>query len=245
MATGCQGPFVNGSGGWCGCDCRCCPPEDMITCVLIVYGPPPEQPMPMTQGSFTADHGLELPGPPQEMPSFERPSLSFDGRFIFGGPAQTCSVPCEAFNVRVTPGGPTPLCGFQYTNGEIIAVGNGHVTADPIDRDVPGCGTLKVQINGQDPPVFVNDGGVITVTLFYEDPWNSFCCECIEILEVPGCYQMAMLRPMGMRGLLKRSMKAGKPRINPTTGLPMIVMDKKEIIRRLQQRQANLRRHKK
>ena len=26
MATGCQGPFCHGTGGWCGCNCKCCPP---------------------------------------------------------------------------------------------------------------------------------------------------------------------------------------------------------------------------
>jgi len=238
MATGCQGPFVNGTGGWCGCDCKCCPPPDMVEAVLITYGPPP--PVPMASREYTTEYeNLELPGPPQDMPEFDmEPIMSKDRRFVFGGPGSTCSVPCTTFTVTLEPGGPTPVCGFQVNNGNIIAVGNGTVTVTPLTKDVPDCGTIKILVNGQTPPVFVNDGAGISVTLEYEDPWNSFCCACVEISEVPAMY----LRAIHKGRLFRHAMVGNKYKIDPRTGLNIIVIDKAELKRRIETRRRQLRR---
>lgn len=239
MAFGCQGPFVNGTGGWCGCDCKCCPPDDMVQSILLTFGPP--APAPMAAGEYTANHHLNLPGPPQEMPEFDTsPIVSENMRFVFGAPGPLCSVPCEAFNVIIKPGPVNPLCGFQVINGNIIAVGNGFVTADPLTHTIPDCGTIQILINGQVPPVLVADGQLITVTLMYLDPWNEFCCACVELVQVPGMY----LRAIEKGKLFKYAMVGKKPKINPLTGLKMVVIDKAEVRRRIEARMKQLRRKK-
>ncbi len=217
----------------------------MVTAVTVVFGPPAPSMAAedLPQEEYTDDnYGLDLPGPPQEMPSFDEPQpISHDKGFLFGGPSRTCSVPCATWDVILTPAtGNTPLCGFQVHDCNIIAVGNGNVMATPVTHDVPSCGTIKVQINGMDPPVFVTDGSTITVSLVYQDPWNVWCCACIEVCP------HAMLGMMGiMKSLLRYKTGKGKVKLDPKTNRPIIVIDKKELMRRIIERRQRLRRKKK
>ncbi len=270
MKTGCQGPFCHGTGGWCGCDCNCCPPP---CCPAIsVYfdcGTPRSSTFPLGCGSSSGTSGtaqgfaalwpeLQLPGPPQEMPEFgTNPVLSMTGQFAFGSTRGNCSVPCETLCVTVQPGGVTPICCIELlrdTNGNkvMVAVGNGYVTGPTqiIDnRTGSNCSTIQVKINGAVAPVWVNDCDVIRVTL---EPGD--CCTCTQLdmrcAPCPSTSGGGSITGMGFgfgpKLFVKRTDPVmGKTKVNPRTGKPVIVLNKKELIRRLAARQQQLKRRKK
>lgn len=255
MKTGCQGPFVNGTGGFCGCNCKCCPP----TCCpfVAVYfdcgsAATPENPsgctFPMSlaprENPLWTDLTPQLPTP--ELPEFNNdPILSKDGRFRLGTGSVPCSVPCSNICVELTcGGGETPCCCIQIKDGKILSVGNGYVTAPttiPIDND---CTEATVFLNNMPPPIFVNDGQEIIVTLM---PMDAECCECrqTEVL----CAQCP--KPMGFANKLypllqrKTDKRTGKIKINPKTGLPLITINKAELVRRILARTQKSRRRRK
>lgn len=273
MQTGCQGPFVNGTGGFCGCDCKCCPP----TCCKIISvffqcgadfsmdnpdgckfsmsllsltedpllaecGPFPNLEAPISL--IWADLVSHIPIP--ELPKFHtEPILSEGGQFRLGGGSVPCTVPCKNICVEVTcGGGPTPCCCLQLTDGKIISVGNGYVTAPttvPIDND---CTEGTVFLNGMAPPIFVNDGQQITVTV---TPQDTDCCECqqTDIQCAPCPMSMGFASkgfPLWKR---KTDSRTGKIKINPKTGLPIIVINKAELKRRILERTSSSRRRRK
>lgn len=379
MATGCQGPFCHGTGGWCGCNCKCCPPPccPVVSVRFQCVENPPCPPCPLADlpdtlcieimepesgclcgggvGNLTRVPGtniwtgtipntngtdtcnwpdlnatfsfcecnpadpdtdtfslvvdnlgcsspetvaaepvlscgndpfeaifdvnfdcvgadcdgavmikvyecpiglLALPGPPQPMPKFDKKTImSKNRRFLFGGPFPTStSLPIQPVCVPLVPGGgsamfgglfgdPLPgVCCFEIIDGQIIAVGNGYVNAPASITADNGCEAYTVLLNGQTPPVWVNDCEPITVTV---TPDDSCCvCEFIDIQCGP-CDGMGMLYAPSNR-LWKKvvSNTNKKVKINPKTGLPYIYIDKTELLRRVVARRQHLRRRK-
>ncbi len=235
MNTGCQPPYVNGTGGFCGCNCKCCPPKCCpsisiyFTCGTGCDELPPPAPCP--------DATCPAPCPPAsplahwlaspntfKLPKFTYDAIvSEDGSFAF---SSECSVPCQCVCVQIQCGGITPCCCLQLVGCKIYAVGNGYVTA-PGFVTIPDCGQGSVFINGSPPPVFVNDGQQITVTVISDD---QECCCCNQV--AINCSPCAL----GARQLLfKRKVdpRTGKTKINPHTGKPLTVIDKKELLKRI------------
>lgn len=245
MNTGCQGPFNHGTGGWCGCNCKCCPPPccpvisvyfDCGTDCLIgshFLQPCVSQaatPMPLANWQI----GNDAP----RLPEFsDKLIYSKDGDFKLGTKMEPCSIPipCETICVELRCGGITPCCCLELLNGHIYSVGNGFVTAPatvPIAKpghDNEPCGVGHVYINGSPPPVFVYDGEEICVTVKSDD---ELCCECDQIgVRCSVCPpQFATKYPLFRRKIDPRS---GKPTINPRTGRPIIVIDKNELRERI------------
>lgn len=237
MRTGCQGPFCHGTGGWCGCNCKCCPPPCCnVISVYFECGSTATETNP--DGCETVnlwDH-LDLPGPPQDMPSFTNERIiSKDGKFVFGATAGDCSVPCETVCVPVTVGPTMPACCLELLAGRIYSVGNGYVTApatiDPNNGIYPyDCQLYNVKLNGQEPPIFVNDCEEIIVTL---EPVSE-CCECTQVdIRCAPCSSVA---------LFTKKMVDGNVKLNPKTGKPYVYLNKKELMRRLKLRREQLRR---
>ena len=241
--TGCQPPYKNGTGGSF-CCCRCCPPP-CCPCIMVYFqcGSPLSTANPY--GCDFDDPCITCPCPPTgftvpnimpTLPKFDfKPILSKDRKFTLGNASVPCSVPCETICVEVHCGGfGLPCCCLQLIGGTIIAVGNGYVTA-PNTVDVPGCGTANVLLNGSPPPIFVNDGDPIVVTIEFI-PQCCCCCEQIDIVCTPclGSFTTIWKRKVDPR--------SGKTKINPKTGKPLIVIDRKELTKRILNRIKKSRR---
>jgi len=252
MNTGCQGPFCHGTGGWCGCNCKCCPPPccPVITVFFDCGAPqstanpggcvfsPPVMPMAWSEIS------VPLPAP---IPEFsQKPIISEDKRFMFGAGVSNCSVPCQTICVELKCGGlGMPCCCLELIDGKILSVGNGYVTA-PATVEIPGCLTATVLINGLPPPVFVQDCQEVIVTLVT----NNDCCTCEQVDAKCGTCPIPILtfassfaknNPLWKRKIDARS---GKTKINPKSGKPILGIDKNELIKRILNRMKKSRRRK-
>jgi len=196
MQTGCQGPYVNGTGGFCGCNCKCCPPN--CCKVISVYfdcGSPydpedaplgcdytcPPFVMPMQATKPQLWESISLPEPPTELPEFSNiPINSKDGKFQLGTGSIPCTIPCSNVCVELKCSGATPCCCLQLVGTKIYSVGNGYVTAPSSVIIDSSCESANIFINGSPPPVFVMDGQEIIVTL---KPTGGGCnCPIIRTL---------------------------------------------------------------
>lgn len=238
MNTGCQGPFCHGKGGFCGCNCKCCPPP-CCPCIMVYFQccPPPTlgvSPGELSSPVTTWDNlPLEIPIP--ELPGFNStPIFSTDKRFTLGFESVTGSCPCETVCVKIKCGGfDLPCCCLELLDGIIYSVGNGYVTA-PTTVIIPECGEATVYINGSPPPVFVNDCEPIVVTLVVTLVVDSPCCatECqqIEAICTPCDSPLMVKTPLWKRQI---DLRTGKTKINPNTGKPIIVISKRELMKRV------------
>lgn len=226
MNTGCQGPFVRGVGGWCGCDCKCCPPEGHCA-VVAIFGPPASMTLAATEEVKTLDKWAEIHKVPKEfinLPDFKTiEEATFDKEMGFLGMDVTCSIACDSLSVPISVGGSsTPACLIQIIGSQLFVVGNGTVTA-PSTIDGGDCGTLTVKINGQSPPVFLCDGEEIVITLEADD-----CCNC-ELIGVAAV-------PMAAHKLWQKRTIEGKAKMG---------INKQELIRRIATRKKFIARRKK
>lgn len=242
MNTGCQPPYCHGTGGWCGCNCKCCPPPCCpIIAVYFECGSYCAAPTMLNAQipSGTPWDKLPIQGLPQsELPEFDpNPILSENGRFSFGD--SPCSIPCETRCVELFCGGfGMPCCCLELLNGKIYSVGNGYVDANETIILQEECGNAgTVLINGQPPPVFVQDCEEIIVTIVPDDP---SCCSCTQVdVQCAPCSLMANKSPLWKRKIDPRT---GKTKVNPTTGKPFIVMDRFELKKRVLARINQLKR---
>lgn len=247
MRTGCQPPYCHGTGGFCGCNCNCCPPP--CCPVIAAYFDCGALRSPLnpagcdfpTPFAATWDN-LHLQTPvPDELPDFNNnPIFSADGDFTLGCGSVPCSIPCRTVCVELRCGGMgMPCCCLELLDGVIYAVGNGYVTA-PTTVDMGDCGIGTVLINGLPPPVFVEDCEIITVEIVTQiltiDAGSCPCmCRCTLIdLQCAPCFTpMAMTKPLWKR---KVDARTGKTKLNPNTGKPIIVIDKNELMKRIKKR---------
>lgn len=252
MATGCQGPYKRGSGGFCGCNCGCCPPP--CCCNVAVYfdcGAPATDSFP-AGCEFTTPECVPTPlWANLDLPKFEsipefskKPIMSDDKKFIFGQGAATCSVPCETVCVPIYCDNATgyPCCCIEIDNGILYSVGNGYIGAPDTVLLPEGCDTsfATVLINGSPAPVFVCDGEQINVTLQLD---GEVCC-CCEPVGVSCCpcptVSMSMAKPR--RALWRSKIDSlGKLRVNPLTRKPFIQLNKTELLRRIKMREIRLK----
>ncbi len=235
MKTGCQGPFCHGTGGWCGCNCKCCPPPCCpVIAVYFQCGAPysPSNPAGCVFPTPMAPWAeLDLPLPIPELPKFShKPIISEDSKFMFGSGPIPCSVPCETICVELRCGGMgMPCCCLELLNGRILSVGNGYVTA-PSTVTIPGrCDIADVYINGLPPPVFVLDCEEIVVTVV---PRDTTCCQCqqINVACAPCPITTFALKPLWKRKIDSRT---GKSKYDPRTGKPLLRINKNELMRRV------------
>lgn len=247
MKTGCVPPYCHGTGGFCGCNCRCCPPPCCpviavyFDCGALRTQDNPAGCDPPTSFAETAWSNLELEFPAPELPDFsDKPIFSADGSFTLGCGSVPCSIPCRTVCVELKCGGfGLPCCCLELLGGKIFSVGNGYVTAPTTIDMGGGCGIGTVLINGSPPPVFVNDCEEITVELITEiftiDSGSCPCiCKCTQVdIQCTPCFTpmaMSKAKPFWKR---KVDPRTGKTKINPNTGQPIIVISKKELMKRV------------
>lgn len=245
MATGCVGPFAHGTGGFCNCNCGCCPPR--CCSVISVYfncGAPQSsinsQGCPVTSFLDPNDFLDQTPVWQVETPVFqEQEELSLDFLSLFGAGMSNCAVACSTTCVAVTcDSSNSPCCCLEIFNNKLLAVGNGHVTA-PSTVIVAECQTLTVKLNGSLPPILVNDAQEIIVTITS----SNSCCTCSRLTMRCAACTSGPLSFWESKPLWKKIIDypTGKIKINPKTGSPMIVLDKKELLKRLIERKKRLR----
>lgn len=174
----CVPPYCLGTGGWCGCNCKCCPPSPCYATYTYVYdcgtlesewytggGPNFGCPCP----PFVP---FRAPTMPIEFPDFNYRLLQEDeSGFVFAQSSSdpACIIPCAAHNIVLNT---TGCClygsGFSFT-----AVGSGTVTLSPCPNTP--CGTFTCDINGGGASVSVSDCDVVDVTI---TPPSANCCDC-------------------------------------------------------------------
>lgn len=244
MNTGCQGPFCHGTGGFCGCNCKCCPPPCCPVISVYFQCCPPASSDPPPSVPFGLWENIQVKATvPAELPDFDQtPIFSADREFTFGYANLPTSCPCETVCVEIKCGGIMPCCCLELIDGKILAVGNGYVTA-PTEVDVGSCGPALVYINGLPPPVFVNDCEEINVTLLLSGGTCCDHCTPIDIVCAPcPITSFAASRPLWKR---KVDARTGKVKLNPNTGKPIIVLNKTELLRRIKHRMEQSKRRSK
>lgn len=160
----CVPPYCHGTGDWCGCNCRCCPPP-CCDLIRLTYH----------CGSHTSGCGLGeesfecvCDGPVlggftelAEFPTFDQEAFLFSlkdnelAAQLFGGPSSVpCSVPCQPIYVDLITDG----CCLEILGGTIYAVGSGIVSASiAASPDCGFCGangpTISTDCCGEIPEI--------------------------------------------------------------------------------------------
>lgn len=187
-------PYCHGTGGWCDCNCRCCPPDPCCSSITVRFecgttqgswdGPPPNNGCPCGVGTSFRVAGASAP---VDFPEFSyEPLASDDGEFVFAL-ANGCSIPCATVSVTVTTTG----CCLELLGNTIYVIGNGTVSASISGSADPLCGTLTAKINGGSDSEFLNDCEIVSVTL---ENSEGECCSCCEIDKTCGRSSPQLMR---------------------------------------------------
>lgn len=179
--------YANGTGGWCGCNCNCCPPQPLYSTVTVVFcvgtpasdwaGPLPDLGCDCGPVHEITKVGLRSKNLPalQAMPAFGQEDFlgSDDGLFVFALSAGGC-IPAHTVTVTYSTTG----LGFWVSGTTIYAVGGGTVTAVADTASIVGCGTLTPLVNGSPSTATVSDGDTITPGLLNSD--STYGCTVCE-----------------------------------------------------------------
>ena len=176
----CTPPLCNGTGGWCGCNCNCCPPSGCCTTVTQEFkcGTPyadyegtPNDGCQCTTAPFWA--GLQLAEGELSIPM---PNFSFDAEdedeFVWAL-TNGCSIPCATVSVTISTTG----CCLQVVGSTITVVGSGTVSASGGTGGPASCGTITVNVNGTPGSAVLNNCDTVTITLTSAES----CCTCCLI----------------------------------------------------------------
>lgn len=222
----CNPPFERGTGGWCGCNCGCCPPCPCY--IQIVYR--------FLCGSSNIEYpeaGCNCPEiafkkTDEEFPDFpdfnlqnETFNFNVDDRMLnILQTTSVCSIPCETIDITISFDG---CCLEQITAGSdcYYAIGSGTITAtaaNACEQD------FQIKINGTDIGAGypANDGELLCIQI--TPPTEQTCCSCclvdkIETL-LPQCPNTAL-------SMIKR---------NTITGISKTFLNRKELAKRIQSR---------
>ena len=179
----CTPPLCNGTGGWCGCNCQCCPPVGCCTQVNQTWecgtgtgaweGPPPNNGCDCTPvtaplwSGLNLTEGLDIP-----MPNFNYGmATDEDNGFVWA--LVGCSVPCATVSVTITTSG----CCLQVSGNSITVVGSGTISAS-VGIGPGDCGPLTAYVNGSPGSAYLTDCTGVSITLGVT---NGACCSCCLI----------------------------------------------------------------
>ncbi len=177
----CNPPYCLGTGGFCNCNCYCCPPTPCYTSWTYTYlcgtssgywdaNVTPDEscdcsPMPFRAPSLNV-----------EFPQFEYPQVLTDDGYVFALDVASCSIPCTTYTITLTTTGCClyPYWNNVYGNGLIFtAIGAGNIS-------LSGCGSacsgsFQCKINNNTGTVTVADCGQVIVEI---TPPAASCCTC-------------------------------------------------------------------
>lgn len=177
----CTPPLCYGTGGWCGCNCQCCPPSGCCTSVTQQFqcgtpsadyeGSPNDGCTCSTSSPFWA--GLNLAEGELSIPM---PNFSFDAEdedeFVWAL-TNGCSIPCATVSVTITTTG----CCLKVSGNSITVVGSGTVSASASGGGPAACGTLTANVNGTPNSAALNNCDAVTITLTSAET----CCSCCVV----------------------------------------------------------------
>lgn len=211
----CTPPLCNGTGGWCGCNCECCPPDPCYSSVDFIFecGSAddlfPADGYPFSDGcdciAVTFAYSVNA-RKPQPMPTFSQDEIKIqtDDGFVFA--LADCSIPCQTpVTVSVTTDG----CCFQVSGtgvgSSVTVVGAGNLTASGgPSGDCAG----TVNINGSPSPVAAADCDGVSVSISPSDA----CCTCclIDIQAGAPAFALRANSSILQDNILIRQMKKGQ-----------------------------------
>lgn len=176
----CTPPYCLGTGDYCGCNCKCCPPNPCYTSWTYIYlcgSSISEYPAGCDCTPITSVPAMKNPGPSLgvDFPDFDFPEFKdaeengTEKKFTFSVGGGGCSIPCSTTVITLTTTG----CCLYGSGFSFIAVGAGTVT-------LSGCGEacegqFVCSINGQGTSVNVADCDPVSVSI---SPPSSSCCSC-------------------------------------------------------------------
>jgi hypothetical protein len=219
MTTACVPPFSRGVGGWCGCNCKCCPPPccSVIT-VKFECGTPfnqwggPDPDLGCTCATQTPLLARNVPKP-IEMPTFSfEPIISEDEQFVFalGGGSSvpgSCTVPCSTITLTLTT---TGCCLELTSDNNVYTVGAGTVTATLSTQG--GCTPLTPLVNGTPNSVYLSDGVLVTADIQVGTAPPANCCLCCQVSQYKCAtpFNMAMSQILYRQRAIRRGLRAMK-----------------------------------
>lgn len=245
-------PEALGSGGWCGCDCYCCPPCPCYETLRATIKPGTKTsnwivpPGPPGQGcdceSYTPLRSAELPSLENKFPEFnydpkddfvfsikENEYIDENGDVVYAL-ATGCSIPCEPADIAVDFSGccmynaetTTSPTGVTFT---FIAVKQGTVSVTA--PETSGCGEITVTINGQTTKsLSVNDCTNVTISVIAKTPADAdeYTQQCCEFCSEEGSMSLLADCAKSTPIFLKK---------NITTGLKKTYINKNYIKRKI------------
>jgi hypothetical protein len=175
----CVPPYCLGTGGWCGCNCKCCPPSPCYSSWTYTYecgtlftewysGGGPDL-------GCTCIFAFRAPSAPIEFPDFNYRLLQEDENgFVFAqagapGTDPACIIPCATHNIVLSYTG----CCLYGSGFSFVTVGSGTATLSPCPTTT--CGNFTCDINGGGSSVTVGDCTTLTITI---TPPAINCCSC-------------------------------------------------------------------
>ena len=182
----CTPPLCNGTGSWCGCNCKCCPPPGCCTSVTQTWqcgtntsiwdgGIPNDgctcipTTTPLWSGLNIAE-SLDIP-----MPNFnygmEIDEDDNENGFVWA--LVGCSIPCATVTVTISTSG----CCLQVSGNSITVVGSGTVSAS-VGSGPSDCGALTAYVNGSPDSAYLTDCSGVSISI---TPTNETCCSCCLI----------------------------------------------------------------
>jgi hypothetical protein len=194
----CKPPYYMGTGGYCGCNCKCCPPLCYKKWTYVyLCGTNNTQwqgignaqgcdcpsgasfALPLKENKFTKNlPSLEIDFPDFEYPQLETFSFDLDEeenskqKVSALALNSACTIPCTTVTITVTTTG----CCLYGSGFSFNAVNSGIIS---ISGCLDTCGEpFGCSINGNGTSTFVGDGGAIDVII---SPPSSYCCSCCLI----------------------------------------------------------------
>ncbi|RTK93309.1 MAG: hypothetical protein EKK64_10390 [Neisseriaceae bacterium] len=173
----CTPPYCLGTGGFCDCNCNCCPPDpcyDAWNYVFHCGTPIASWEGPINQGCDCPPSGLGLTSNSLgiNFPKFDTKEFEFSLKEdTVSALTSVCSIPCESTTVRITTSG---CCLYFIDIFHFKAVGAGIITANfPVVCD----SNFQILVNNVDISGGLSVADCTDLYITIIPPANE-CCSC-------------------------------------------------------------------
>jgi len=181
----CNPPYCLGTGSYCGCNCKCCPPCPCYTSWTYVYlcgTSSSVYPPGCDCAPIAVPAPLRAPELDVDFPDFDYQAYLFDiedsDGYVYAQATTgsvpdtsvpTCSIPCSTITITLSTSG----CCLYGSGFSFTAIGAGTVSLSGCSD---ACGApFGCSINGGGTSVSVGDCGGVGVSI---TPPSAHCCSC-------------------------------------------------------------------